>query len=204
QVADSRSGLDVADRFAKDCCAAVCRIDQTYEEVQGRGLARAVWTQKAEYLASIDLEREILERSHHALSEESGLVILCEFFDFYDCFLSLARGHLALLSRHFPATRRKAPRSSGSPMDPAASLNGSACFSGAMNWNCGGGSGIGATSAGFTTKSIEVTSGAPRRELSLKSSSPLTALSCVRHAASLTATINVFRSSLTGVVTRLM
>src|SRR4029453_18312423 len=107
-----------------------------------------------------------------ALFEESYFVVFCQVYniDHYFRSVSDSRGHFAfLLSRHFPAARRKVSRIVESPIFSACSRSESACCSGALNVISCGASGSYEIKSGLTIYSIEVTNGAPSRELSLKS-----------------------------------
>src|SRR4051812_25130383 len=86
------------------------------------------------------------------------------FFDYSFSAFFFGRGHFALLSRHFPAARRKVARISGSGIFSASALSGRACLSGATNSISLGGRVSLTINSGLTTNSISVTVGAPSSE----------------------------------------
>ncbi len=76
QVPDSALDLDVAHRPAEDLRAAGRRKDELHEQLQRRGLTRAVRTEEAEDLALADLEGQAVERPVGPRAPESDRVVL--------------------------------------------------------------------------------------------------------------------------------
>ena len=76
QVSDPALDLDVADRPAEDLGAARGREDQLHQQLERRGLAGAVRTEKAEDLALPDLEGQRVERPVGPRAPESDGVVL--------------------------------------------------------------------------------------------------------------------------------
>src|SRR5712692_2901224 len=111
------------------------RIDEAHQQLQRCSLARAVRAEESEYFAATHFEVQVVERSHSFLFEKTDIVVFCKFGDFNYYFAGVfgSPSHFVVLSRHFPAARKKASRISGSGIRSACSRRAVTCSAGAVN-----------------------------------------------------------------------
>src|ERR1700730_10658447 len=121
--------------MTKNSRGAFRRIDEPHQQLERRGLARAVGAEESEYFTATHFEVQVVERSDSLLLEKTDFIVFSELDDFNHCFAGVfaCYTHFVVLSRHFPATRKKVSRISGSGIRSACSRRAVTCSSGAVN-----------------------------------------------------------------------
>src|SRR5438309_8918474 len=118
----------------KDSRGAFRRIDEPHKQLERCSLARAVGAEKSEYFTTTHFEVQVVERSHSFLFEKTDFIVFSELDDFNYCFAGVfaSDSHFVVLSRHFPAARKKVSRISGSGIRSACSRRAVTCSSEAV------------------------------------------------------------------------